>query len=451
VTSVAQVLPCTTRASGNNEPVPPATSRVTAAPADTPGLRLRSSDATSRPTVLGMLAVTVSALPLLVTHLLVTPPQQRIVDLEVYRDAGISVLIGRPVYEHLTAVPQLLPFTYPPISALLSVPLAAIPLGLGQLVWSLAVLATLAWVVHVGFQPLLQRFGPWRPTAYGVITGAMMWMLPIRDQVRFGQVGLFLVALVLADLVVRQRRREAGPRWWGREGTLVGLATALKLTPGVFVVYLVLCRRWRAALVATTAAALLTILAFLVLPGDSAAFWLSALFDSERLGSNSGTSNQSIRGMLLHVAMRQTWLWLLLVAAMAVLGFRAALAARRAGSELAAITIVGLLACLLSPVAWIHHLAWMPLVLAVIVGDGRDRRRVVLAAGLWLWFVLRIPWYGASMLTSQIGPSWFARFLQQGYGLAAIALVFVLVWVVRRDAVERGAARHDAREAIVRT
>jgi alpha-1,2-mannosyltransferase len=118
---------------------------------------------------------------------------------------------------------------------------------------------------------------------------------------------------------------------------------------------------------------------------------------------------------------------------MAVIGFRAALTARRAGNELAAITIVGLLACLLSPVAWIHHLAWTPLVLAVVVGDGRDRRRVVLAVGVWLWFVLRIPWYGMSMLTLNIGPSWFARFLQQGYGLAAIALVFVLVWVVRRE------------------
>lgn len=415
------------------------TSRTTAAPVDTPPTtRLLTREASTLPTVLGVLAVVASGVPLLVTHLLVTPPQQRIVDLEVYRDAGISVLIGRPVYEHLTAVPQLLPFTYPPISALLSVPLAAVPLGLAQLLWSVAVLATLAWVVFVVFQPLLQRFDRWQPTAYGGLVATMLWMLPIRDQVRFGQVGLFLVALVLADLIVGRHRRR---RWWGREGTLVGLATALKLTPGVFVVYLVLCRRWRAALVATATAALLTIVAFLVLPGDSAAFWFSALLDSDRLGSNSGTSNQSIRGLLLHVSMGQTWLWLLLVATLAVIGFRAALYARRAGNELAAITIVGLLSCLLSPVAWIHHLAWLPLALAVIVGDGRDRHRVVLGAGLWLWFVLRIPWYGASMLTQHIGPSWFARFLQQGYGLAAIALVFILVWVVRREATHRVAVR----------
>jgi alpha-1,2-mannosyltransferase len=438
VTLAVVVLPGTPRASGNNESVPPVTSRTPAAPVDTPPIpRLLVRDATALPTVLGILVVVVSAAPVLVIRLLVTPPQHRIVDLEVYREAGISVLIGRPVYEHVTAVPHLLPFTYPPISALLSVPLAAIPLGLAQLLWSLAVIGTLAWVVHVAFQPLLQRFDRWQPTAYGVVTGAMLWLLPIQDQVRFGQVGLFLVALVLADLVVRQRRPPVPPRWWGRTGTLVGLGTALKLTPGVFLVYLALCRRWRAALTAAGTAALLTIVAFLVLPGDSATFWFRSLLDSERLGSNSGTSNQSIRGLLLHLDMDQTWLWLLLAVTVAVIGFRAALYVHRAGNELAAITIVGLLSCLLSPVAWIHHLAWLPLALAVVVGDGRDRRRVMLAVGLWLWFVLRTPWYGTAMLAQQIGPSWFARFLQQGYGLAAIALVIVLVGVVRRDAMQR--------------
>jgi alpha-1,2-mannosyltransferase len=438
VTLTAPGPSCRSPGVGNNELVPPVTSRPSAAPVDTaPAPRLlprHTSRLATLPTVLGVVGVVVSALPLLVTHLLVTAPQQRVVDLEVYRDAGMSVLIGRPIYEHLTAVPQLLPFTYPPFSALLSVPLAAIPLGFAQLLWSLAVVATLAWVVHVAFQPLLQRFGRWQPTAYGALTGAMLWLLPIRDQVRFGQVGLFLVALVVADLVVGQRQRR---RWWGPAGMLVGLATAVKLTPGVFVVYLALRRRWRAALVAASTAALLTVIAFLALPLDSAAFWFDALLDSDRLGSNGGTSNQSIRGLLLHVSMPQTWLWLLLAAGMAAVGFRSALVASRAGNELAAITIVGLLACLLSPVAWIHHLAWMPLVLAVLVGDGRDRRRVTIAAGLWLWFVLRIPWYGTAMLTSHIGPSWFARFLQQGYGLAAIACVFLLLWVARRDSDRR--------------
>ena len=412
------------------------TSRTPVAPKSTQLGWRRVSRSRDLPTILGVLCVVGSALPLLVVRLIVTAPQQRVVDLEVYREAGTSVLIGRPVYEHLTAIPHLLPFTYPPISALLSVPLVAVPLGVAQLLWSLAVVATLAWVVSVVFEPLLQRFGRWRPTAYGLLIATTLWLLPIRDQVRFGQVGLFLVALVVADLFVNDavagwRRR---PRWWGRQGTLVGVATAVKLTPGVFIVYLGLCRRWRAALVAAGTAALLTIVAFLVLPEDSAAFWFDALLDGSRLGSHSGTSNQSIRGLLLHLRLDSTWLWLLLATTLAGIGFRAALYAHRAGNELAAITIVGLLSCLLSPVAWIHHLAWIPLVLALIVGDGRDRSRVVLAIGVWLWFVLRVPWYGTWMLVSDVGPSWLARFIQQGYGAAAIALIIVVAWVAHRDA-----------------
>ncbi|MFC7591119.1 hypothetical protein ACFQYP_51055 [Nonomuraea antimicrobica] len=53
------------------------------------------------------------------------------------------------------------------------------------------------------------------------------------------------------------------------------------------------------------------------------------------------------------------------------------------------------MAVLLSPVAWIHHLAWVVVVLAAIVGDGRDRVRLWVAAGVWLYYVVPVPWWGS--------------------------------------------------------
>ena len=47
---------------------------------------------------------------------------------------------------------------------------------------------------------------------------------------RFGQVDMVLLAMAVADCAAR------APRW--PRGALVGLATAIKLVPGVFIVYL---------------------------------------------------------------------------------------------------------------------------------------------------------------------------------------------------------------------
>jgi alpha-1,2-mannosyltransferase len=373
------------------------------------------------------------------SYVLTPGPDQLLVDLDVYREAGISALTGRPVYEWLTPVPQLLPFTYPPIGAVLAIPLAVAPFPLVGAVWTVAQMVVLAGVAAVAYRPLLDRFGAWRPVALGVLTAVLLWMLPVEDSIRFGQVDIFLVALCLADYVTRT------PRW--PRGVLVGIATAVKLTPGVFIVHLWLAGRRREALTAAGAATALTLAGFAVIPADSADFWFRAIFDSERLGSNTGTSNQAIRGILLRFGLDSSLLWLALVAVVAVVGFRYAVRASRLGDDLGACAIVGLLAVALSPVAWIHHLCWVILALAVIVRDGRDRRRVMLAAGLWLFFFLSIPWFGSS-LTDPFRfpdvPIVVARLVQDAFGLMAIALLPVLDRFVRADAAVTAEVQHPA-------
>jgi alpha-1,2-mannosyltransferase len=184
----------------------------------------------------------------------------------------------------------------------------------------------------------------------------------------------------------------------------------------------------------------MTIAGFAVIPADSADFWFRAIFDSERLGSNDGTSNQAIRGILLRFGPESSLLWLALVAVVAVVGFRYAVRASRLGDDLGACAIVGLLAVALSPVAWVHHLCWVLLALAVIVRDGRDRRRLLIAAALWLFFFLSVPWFGAS-LTDPVRfpevPIVAGRVVQAGFGLMAIALLPVLDRFIRRDAAVR--------------
>lgn len=379
-----------------------------------------------------VLVVAAAVAPLVHTWL-TNPDDQRLVDLDVYRTGGQMLLDGRPVYDYVTPAPQLLPFTYPPIAAMLAVLLAGMSWETAQWVWTAGIFVALAVTVGFSFRQVLERqelrkYAPW---LFALLMVMCTYLMPIRDQVRFGQVDILLVALCLADCVARRP-------WWPR-GFLIGLATAVKLTPGVFLIYLLVTRQWRTFFMASFAAAVLTLLPFAVIPQDAVDFWFSALLDPERLGANAATTNQSVRGMLIRLYLPQEWMttliWLAIVAVIGWHGFRGAREAYRVGDPLTAVALVGLMAVLLSPVAWIHHLAWVVVVIAAIVGDGRDPVRLRVAAGVWLFYVVPVPWWGVSLIAAKIpGVSLvLGKIVQNGFGLGAVALVWLLVsWLPKR-------------------
>lgn len=377
--------------------------------------------------VLAGVVLAAAAVAPVVLPWLTNPPDQRMVDLDVYRSGGQAVLRGAPVYDFLTQPPQLLPFTYPPFAVLLALPLAMVSWSVAQWAWVILIFVALTVVVRYSFAELLARFRGWAPLLAGALVALCTYPLPLRDQIRFGQVDVFLVAMCLADCTGRPKR-------WPR-GALVGLATAIKLVPGVFIIYFWVTGRRREAVNATVAAAVATLGTFLVLPGDSADYWFRALFDSERLGSNTGTANQAIRGIL----MRMHWpdavtslVWLACVALVVFFGFREARRAYLDGNELAGVAITGLIAVLVSPVAWIHHLAWLVAVFGALVGAGRDRRSMLVAGLVWLFYVLELPWWGMRLLAH--GQPLPGRLLQAAYGVGALVLVLCLRrWLPRES------------------
>ncbi|GAA2858475.1 hypothetical protein GCM10020220_054560 [Nonomuraea rubra] len=194
-----------------------------------------------------VLVVAAAVAPLVHTWL-TNPDDQRLVDLDVYRTGGQMLLEGRPVYDYVTPAPQLLPFTYPPIAAMLAVLLAGMSWETAQWVWTAGIFVALAVTVGFSFRRLLERqdlrkYAPW---LFALLMVVCTYLMPIRDQVRFGQVDILLVALCLADCVAKRP-------WWPR-GFLIGLATAVKLTPGVFLIYLLVTRQWRTFFMASFAA-----------------------------------------------------------------------------------------------------------------------------------------------------------------------------------------------------
>ena len=401
---------------------------------------------------LGVLAwiAALAAVAPLVRGYLTSAPDQRLADLDVYRTGGLSVLRGQPLYAMLTQPPQLLAFTYPPAAALFAVPLALMPWPAAQLAWVPFVYVPLAVVIWYAFAPLLHRSERMRPVAFAAVFVVCAYLFPVRDEMRFGQVDMVLLGLAVADCAARRP-------WWPR-GALVGLATAIKLVPGVFIVYLWLSGRRRAALTAALVALACTLGAWLLLPHDSVTYWTSAVFDPGRLGSNAGTSDQSLRGLLLRAflpARLPGLIWVAVAGAVAVAGFALVRRLARDSREPAAtggqtgpaatggqispaatggqismeaIAVTALVGALVSPVSWIHHYVVVVAAIGAILADGRDPRRVIVAAGTAVYFALTIPWWGQSLLGQRGVPVLAARMVQDSFGIAALALIAVLAW-----------------------
>lgn len=381
------------------------------------------------------LLVVVATLPLAYQHLISPVPGRWMVDLQVYRDAGTSLLTGRDLYDWRTPPPQNLPFTYPPISAVVAIPLALVPFGVAGVAWFyLQILANVV-LVRLVAAPLLRRAGARRLWVWAGLSVAVVYLLPVSDGLRFGQVNVFLVLACLVDVL-----RPARPAWLRRipQGVLIGLATAIKLTPGVFLVHLALTRQWRAFATAVLTAASATVAMFVLMPRSSMTFWFEALRDPERLGRNDGPANQSIRGVLLRLGpegLPGEVIWFVLVAVVAVVGFTAAALAYRSGQRLLEFSCVAVVAVLVSPVSWTHHFHWVVPALFVLLGSDplRHRLRTAGVALLWVVLTLHLTWWGTFALVHQ--GTWerylttgnpFFTLLANSYCLAGVIILLAL-------------------------
>lgn len=355
-----------------------------------------------------------------------------LIDLAVYRAAGNAVLHGHSMFGSYVA-DQLrvrLPFIYPPIAAVLAIPFTLLPTSTAKFVWTLISVVLLVAVVRLYFAPLLDRFRT-RRVALVVAVLAMAGLSPVVDNLRFGQLGIILMACCVFDCV-------DAPRRWPR-GVLIGLAAAVKLVPAIFIPYLVLTRRLRAAAVASATFFALTLIGFVVTPSDSSTFWAHRVFEPT---SPTFFSNQSLEGLLQRAIGPWRLVWLPAVAVVVAFGLWRAAVASHAGHELRAVALVGLTGVLISPISWIHHLVWIIPVVAVVVGDGSDRRRTALAFVIAALFIARVPYIGNDELH---GTGLAAGLLEDAYGCACVGLLLYLgdaVPVFRRVLAQARARSH---------
>ncbi|MFC5924751.1 glycosyltransferase family 87 protein [Micromonospora vulcania] len=278
-------------------------------------------------------------------------------DLKIYMSAMDWWRAGNPLYDYVQPdrVQGELYFTYPPFSALLLWPFGLIRLGATVAIFTLltvlAVVVTTRWLVT----PVIARHDLPRTFTLTVAVLLVLAVESTRETITFGQINMLLVVLILADLLFAVPQ---GRRW---AGVGIGLATALKLFPGIFIVYLLATRRWRAAVVASATAAAATLLAAAVAPSASWRFWTRELWDNDRVGRTDYTGNQSLFGLLSRFTAPEKpdrLIWLLVVAVVAGYGLWRAVRATRAGDLVTGLTLTGLVGALVSPITWTHHIYW---------------------------------------------------------------------------------------------
>lgn len=302
------------------------------------------------------------------------------IDLDVYRLGGTAFAKGAEIYGQLppTQIGNPLPFTYPPIAAISFGPMSWVSLAQASIVMTVVSIVALFVSIAVTLRSHAIDRQATLVWGGGLALGLAMLAEPVFSTFNYGQVNLVLMALVLADCLLE---RTPWPR-----GLLIGFVAAFKLTPAVFVLYLLLRKDFRAIVVSGISFAAFTAIGFVLAFGDATKYWTEILPDSNRIGRPAYPSNQSITGFLARLGVEdlRTPLWLLasvLVLAITVVAMRRALKADEPALALCANALAGLL---VSPVSWSHHWVWaIPLLLTLAVLT--YRRRSVLLGG---WTVL---------------------------------------------------------------
>ncbi|MCF8569205.1 glycosyltransferase 87 family protein [Gordonia sp. HY002] len=329
-------------------------------------------------------------------------------DLDVYRAGAQVVLDGGDLYD--AKLLGQMDFTYAPFSMALFVPFALMSATTAHAVWTIGIFVALYFVIVLGFRSLGHDV-TWRLRVIAAsLVAASALLEPVRSTIWFGQINVFLMLLIVADLI-----RPEGSRL---RGLGAGLAAGIKLTPMLFVVYFAAVRQWKTVVGVIGGFVGSVLVGFIVLPAASWKFWTDTVFDSDRVSSPQTVGNQSIRGGIANVYSTDhpsTVIWIASAVVVLALVMTAAVLAHRRGQELLALSLVGMASCTVSPVSWGHHWVWFVPLLVVAVHhliDGAGRWRRGLIGALTVLGVLAT----AAWRTHLAYPIWYAnRSVEEAY------------------------------------
>jgi alpha-1,2-mannosyltransferase len=262
-------------------------------------------------------------------------------------------------------------FTYPPGAILLFWPLVWLPTSSIPFLWTWLSILCLAVSLAVCLNHLTPRH--WT-TNFGIgcwFALASIVVLPLEVEcLIWGQTATILLLLVVLDsLVVKGRGR----------GILVGLATAFKIYPVVFIIMWLWRRQFREAITALITTTATTSIAWILWPTSFSTFVRVLIIGHKEFGrfANGGAASyasSSITSFFMrapfHIGLLN-WAWDGVLSVLVIsLGLCASQRLWKMDCEISAMVCVLYASVLGSPVAWDHYFAFAPLLVLVIVEVG---------------------------------------------------------------------------------
>ncbi len=275
---------------------------------------------------------------------------------------------------------------HPPFIAVFVTPLGLVSYRTAALIWLIFELALLGGTAYL----LVRHHTREHTITLSVaLAGLLLLWPPVSQDLYFGQLNIpMCICLIGSWLAFRSGRMRLA-------GFLVGLATSIKLLPGVLILYFVVTHRWRAAAWAAGSAAMLTLSACAILGPDTTrayvergivegAYWRAALTNYSLAGAVShlfiGTLDLDGRlfvfretpifSPLVDAPWLATPAWILLSAWVVLRTIRIVVRANDLDCE---ISLFGCTMILVSPVAWQHYLVLLIPSIYVVGSRLRDR------------------------------------------------------------------------------
>lgn len=221
-------------------------------------------------------------------------------DVYVYWYALNNWFSGNSLYNWY-ALPdyKMYPFTYPPFGAWALSPLTWFDYETAARLMIIAIALQTALIVALIGRSLGLSWGSAFAIAPWAAILVQQCLEPFNQSVGFAQVNTAMMALVMIDV--------AAPPSWKWRGVASGLAAAIKLTPAIAVLIFLLRRQWRSAITMVATSIAVTLLSWIISPGESTRFFFDAMWDPQRAGDAYYTSNQNLKGFVARALPENTW------------------------------------------------------------------------------------------------------------------------------------------------
>lgn len=387
-------------------------------------------------------------------------------DVYVYWYALNNWFSGNSLYDWY-ALPdyKMYPFTYPPFGAWVLSPLTWFDYETAARLMIMAIALQTAVIVALIGRSLGWSWGSAFAIAPWVAILVQQCLEPFTQSVGFAQVNTAMMALVMIDVA-------APPSWKGR-GVASGLAAAIKLTPAIAVLIFLLRRQWRSAITMVATSLTVTLLSWVISPGESARFFFDAMWDPQRAGDAYYAGNQNLKGFVARALPENAWsitwaitvalalvaaIWLCLriqAAATSVVTSRSASDAVAAPSAVATTpapvlpenlatlltaAVIMTLGLLVSPITWSHHWVWgLASVVALIAVTLRLKSAPLAALALvqGALFIMAPHWWFSHGQVNELHWNVVEQLVGSSYTLAAIASGVALAWALPVQATAR--------------